>query len=87
MRNTKKMENEVSKKKMEKVKAKEGHEVLSGNCYSEKSAMFFNKDRIDSNFFFLIKFCPQDITLKCVTSACGRVHLLGVAPKQQVFEF
>ena len=32
MRKTKKMENEASKRKMEKVKVKEGEEVLSANC-------------------------------------------------------
>ena len=33
MRNSKNsMENEVSKRKMEKVKAKEGNDVLSANC-------------------------------------------------------
>ena len=32
MRNAKKMESEVSKRKKEKVKDKEGNKVLSANC-------------------------------------------------------
>ena len=45
MRNAKKMQNEISKIKMEKVKAKKGDEVLLPNSLQEKSAIFLKKDQ------------------------------------------
>ena len=49
MRNAKKMKNEVSKGKMEKVEAKEKNEVLSANCYSKKKKVQSLSIKIDLN--------------------------------------
>ena len=48
MRNAKKMENEVSKRKIEKVKPDERNDVPSAIVTKEKSVMFLNNDGIES---------------------------------------